>query len=140
MEINYLDFELMEKMCHRLAVAVFDTNEDPIAHFNDHDFSIFDSAIQSPRHTFSQKDLYETIEEKAAVLYYTLNKNHPFKNGNKRIATASLLVFLSINNCWLSVPKDELLNKTLTVAKSDPKDRDVILEDLKRWIGKNLNK
>ena len=107
MEINYLDFELMEKMCHRLAVAVFDTNEDPIAHFNDHDFALLDSAIQSPRQTFDKKDLYETLEEKAAVLYYNLNKNHPFKNGNKRIATASLLVFLSINNCWLTVPKDD---------------------------------
>jgi death-on-curing protein len=140
MEINYLDFELMEKMCHRLAVAVFDTNEDPIAHFNDHEFSLLDSAIQSPRQTFDRKDLYETIEEKAAVLYYSLNKNHPFKNGNKRIATASLLVFLSINNCWLTVPKDELLEKTLSIAKSDPNDREEVLAELKVWIAQHLNK
>ena len=128
----------MEKMCHRLAVAVFDTNDDPIAQFNEHEFTLLDSALQLPRQTFDQKELYPTIEEKAAVLYYSLNKNHPFKNGNKRIATASLLVFLHMNNYWLTVPRDELLQKTLSIAQSDPSHRDMILKELRIWIGQHL--
>lgn len=81
MEINYLDFELMEKMCHRLAMAVFDTNEDPIAHFNDHEFSLLDSAIQSPRQTFDRKDLYET---NAVTLLICIQVPHLGRSPNLR--------------------------------------------------------
>jgi death-on-curing protein len=138
MSIFYLDRELMEKMCHRLAREVFDTSEDPIAEFHEHELYLLDSALQSPRQTFDQKDLYPTLTEKATILYYSLNKNHPFKNGNKRISTASLLVFLAMNGHWLSVPKEELLNKTLFVAQSDPTFREEVIKDLNIWIAKHL--
>lgn len=140
MPTNYLDFELMEKMCHRLAVAIFDTNDDPIAGFEDHKFELLDSALQLPRQTFDGGELYPTLEQKAAALYYTLNKNHPFTNGNKRIATASLLVFLYINDSWLNVPRENLLARTLDIAKSDPKDREIIVKDLNDWIGENIKR
>ena len=136
--INYLDKYLMEKMCHHLAVAVFDTDEDPIAEFYEHELPLLDSSLELPKQTFDGNELYSSIEEKAAVLYYTLNKNHPFKNGNKRIATASLLVFLHLNHKWLSVPREELLARTLEIAKSDPIDRGEILGELVIWIGNNL--
>ena len=125
-------------MCHRFAVAIFDTYEDPIADFEEHDVPLLDSALQAPRQTFDRKDLYPTLPEKATVLYYHLNKNHPFKNGNKRIATASLLVFLHLNHHWLNVPKGELLEKTLEIAQSNPSETEHILENTTRWIEKNM--
>lgn len=140
MGINYLDIELMEKMCHRLAVAIFDTEEDPITQFKDHEFPLLDSALKLPKQTFDQKELYPTLETKTAILYYTLNKNHPFRNGNKRIATASLLVFLYINNHWLNVPRDELLKKTLFIAQSNPADKEKIIIELNIWIKKYMTK
>lgn len=138
MSIVYLDVELMERMCHGLAMKVFDTTEDPIAQFTDHDIALLDSALNAPRQTFDGKDLYPTLEEKAAILYYTLNKNHPFQNGNKRIATASLLVFIYINDKWLQVPKNELLMKTLEIAKSFPEDREKLLKECVIWIREHL--
>lgn len=138
MPTSYLDAELMEKMCHRLAVAVFDTQDDPIAPFREHERSLLDSALNLPKQTFGGSELYPTLVDKAAVLYYTLNKNHPFRNGNKRIATASLLVFLFINNKWLDAGKNEVVQKALTVAESKPEVREAIVIELKQWIGVHL--
>lgn len=134
MKFNYLDLELMKNMCHRLAVALFDTTGDPIAPFEDHNGSLLESALNLPRQTFGGKDLYPTLVEKAATLYYSLNKNHTFKNGNKRISTSSLLVFLYINGHWLDAGKDEMVNKALYVAESSRSDRDIVLDDIKKWI------
>jgi death-on-curing protein len=132
-EIKYLDMELMEKMCHKLAVAIFDTREDPIARFHEHN-DLLDSALNLPRHDSG----YPTLIDKAAILYYVLNKNHPFRNGNKRIAATSLLVFLLINGHWLSVANEALYEKTLYVAKSDRTEKDKIVAELKQWIKNNL--
>jgi len=137
MAINYLDIELMEKMCHQLAVAVFDTQDDPIAHFHEHT-NLLDSALNLPKQTFDGKDLYPTLVDKAAILYYSLNKNHPFKNGNKRISAASLMVFLYINDMWLDAGKNEVVNKTLEIAKSEMKDRDALLIEIKEWIQSHI--
>lgn len=138
MEFNYLDLELMKNMCHRLAVALFDTTGDPIAPFEDHDSSLLESALNLPRQTFGGKDLYPTLVDKVATLYYSLNKNHTFKNGNKRISTSSLLVFLYINGYWLDTGKDEMVNKALYVAESKPYEREKVLEDVRRWINDHL--
>lgn len=54
MPVKYLDIELMEKMCHKLAVAVFDTKEDPIAHFHEHT-DLLDSAINLPDRHLMEK-------------------------------------------------------------------------------------
>lgn len=104
--MNYLDADLMEKMCHRLAVAVFDTKDDPIALFQEHSEEKLDAALNLPRQTFDGKDLYPTIVNKAAILFYAINKAHAFQNGNKRISTASLMVFLYINEMWLDAGKN----------------------------------
>jgi len=136
--IVYLNLELMEKICHSLAIAIFNTYEDPIAEFKEHDTGRLDSTLQSLKQTFDGKELYPTLEEKAAVLYYLLNKNHPFKNGNKRIATASLLVFLYLNKKWIKISFNDLLQRTLQIAMSDPKDKSKIFKETVEWIKNNL--
>lgn len=133
-QVKYLDKELMEKMCHKLAVAVFDTKEDPIAKFKEHDAEKLDAALNLPKHDSG----YPTLIDKASILYYVLNKNHPFWNGNKRISAVSLLVFLFINEKWLSVSNEALYEKTLYVAKSDRTEKDKIILEIKQWIGENL--
>lgn len=138
MDFKYLDIELMEKLCHRFAVAVFDTKDDPIASFRDHDIALLEASLNLTRATFGGKDLYPALVDKAAVLYYALNKNHPFRNGNKRIATATLLVFLFINDHWLDAGKDEMTRLTLDVAKSEANRRDEVLVKIKAWIASHL--
>jgi len=132
-EFKYLDLELMEKMCHKLAVAIFDTKEDPIAQFHEHN-NLLDSALNVPKHDSG----YPALVDKATILYYVLNKNHPFKNGNKRIAATSLLVFLYINDKWLLVGNQALYEKTLDVAKSDRTDKEKVITEIKKWIKENM--
>ncbi len=138
MQFNYLNLELMEEICHRLAVALFDTVGDPIAPFRDCNYSLLESALNLPRQTFDGSDLYPALVDKATALYYSLNKNHAFKNGNKRIAAASLLVFLYVNGHWLDAGKDEMVKKTLYVAESKTADRDEVIENIKQWIKEHL--
>lgn len=82
--------------------------------------------------------MYPTLAAKAAVLWYTLNKNHPFGNGNKRISAASLLVFLYINNHWLDAGKTELVDQSLRIAKSAASEREGLITDLENWIAAHL--
>lgn len=65
------------------------------------DEGLLDSAIKTPFQTFAGRDLYPTVLEKAARLGFGLIRNHPFVDGNKRIGTHAMLVFLDINNITL---------------------------------------
>lgn len=66
------------------------------------DEGLLDSAIGTPFQTFAGQDLYPTVLEKAVRLGFGLIRNHPFIDGNKRIGTHAMLVFLDLNNVSLS--------------------------------------
>jgi death-on-curing protein len=119
---------------------IFNTKDDPISPFKEHTLSLLDSALNLPKQTFGKKELYPTLTDKAAILYYTLNKNHSFKNGNKRIATASLLVFLYVNNHWLDAGKNEMVQKALDISQSDQAKHKETLDTIKTWIKQHLIK
>jgi len=58
----------------------------------------FNSSISQIKQSFDNKELYPSLEEKAATLLYLVVKNHSFIDGNKRIAAACFLYFLEKNN------------------------------------------
>lgn len=142
MKFRYIDLETMEKICHRIAMAFFNDKNDPISEFSDHELSLLDSALSNPSRVFDGKELYPTLAKKTAILYYSLIKNHCFKNGNKRVATVSLLVFLGINGYWLKGNKKELENylvdTAIKVAKSDSKKRNDILLEIEKWLNEYM--
>jgi len=144
-KVNYIDLDLMEKMCHPLAVAIFDKQDDPIANFHDAMLAKLDAALNNPRQTFDGKDLYPTFTKKAAILYYGLNKAHAFENGNKRMATASLLVFLHINDYSLKGDQKEiedyLVDLALRVASSKGSaDKELFLGELETWLENHFSR
>lgn len=71
------------------------------------DLSALKAAVAQPRATFDGRDLYPSIEEKAAALCFSLVMNHPFLDGNKRVAHAALEVTLLLNGRELSATVDE---------------------------------
>ena len=83
------------------------------------DEGLLDSALNAPFQTFAEQELYPTVLEKAARLGYGLISNHPFLDGNKRIGTHVMLVFLDINQLALSYTDDELIEVILRVAAGD---------------------
>lgn len=127
----------VENMAHSLAQKQM-TWVEPIPEFGTRYPGKLESCLGSVFQTFGRKDLYPSLIDKAAILFYLLIKNHPFINGNKRIAVTSLLVFLSLNNKWLSTSNEEMYDIALTVAKSSPKLRRGVLELIKDFVEKNL--
>ncbi|HTE48783.1 MAG TPA: type II toxin-antitoxin system death-on-curing family toxin [Candidatus Paceibacterota bacterium] len=81
---------------------------------------------------------YPTIESKAAILFYKINKGHIFPNGNKRISLACLFVFLDINDKRLEITEDEATAKAIEIANSDPRNFDIVKEKLELWIKTNM--
>ena len=61
------------------------------------DDSLLESAINTPFQTYGGEELYPTLLDKASRLCFGLVKNHPFVDGNKRIGTHAMLVFLALN-------------------------------------------
>ena len=97
------------------------------------DEGLLESAINTPLQTFGGQELYPTVLEKAARLGYGLIHNHPFLDGNKRIGTHAMLVFLDINNITLSYEDDDLIAAILRVASGDMDDRELL-----EWLKVNI--
>lgn len=132
----------MKKMCHPIAMTLFDSGKEPMTLFDDHNRALLESALANPKQSFDGSDLYLSLFEKAAILYYSWIKNHPFENGNKRTATATLIVFLNINNYRLQNANPEienyLVNLAARVASSKGgDDKDIFMKEIVEWLIKN---
>ena len=93
------------------------------------DYNLLDSALETPFQSFGGDELYPTIQAKAARLGYGLIKNHCMIDGNKRIGTHSMLVFLALNGIELKYMQKELDETILDVAAGK-----IEYEDLLQWV------
>lgn len=80
------------------------------------DLGALDSAIAQPKATFGGADLYPTLVEKAAALCFSLVRNHPFVDGNKRIGHAAMETFLVLNGTEIDAPIDDQERLMLDLA------------------------
>ena len=83
--------------------------------------------------SFDGKDLYPTIEEKAANFLYLITKNHTFIDGNKRIAATLFIYFLEFYNILYNengkiIDNNTLVAITLLIAQSNPKEKDILID------------
>lgn len=122
----------VEYIAHALAKELMDWDE-PIPPFTTRYPDRLESCIATPFQTFGRK-LYPTLVDKAAILFYLMVKNHPFKNGNKRIAVTTLLFFLYSNNKWIKVNTHELYLFAEWVASSPPKFQKDVVKFIKKFI------
>ena len=93
------------------------------------DENMLESAIYAPFQTFAGEDFYPTIYQKAARLGFGLASNHPFIDGNKRIAAHAMLIFLDLNGIEMQYTNDELSEIFLAIADNRAK-----YDDLLSWI------
>jgi hypothetical protein len=92
----------------------------------------FYSSISTIYQTFDGKELYPTLESKAANLLYLITKNHSFIDGNKRIASTIFLYFLDRNKALFisgnkRINDETLAALTILIAASDPKDKELLV-------------
>ena len=97
------------------------------------DIRALESAINQPRLTFDQTDLYLDLISKATALCFSLVMNHPFVDGNKRIGHAAMETFLVLNGCEIEA----------TVAEQKQIILDLVSGKLTRevfttWLGDHL--
>ena len=111
--------------------AVFGREKDDSLH----------SSLNAVMQSFDGKDVYPSVEEKAAHLLYFLVKNHSFVDGNKRIAAAVFLRFAEKNKLLYDkegnkrIADNALVAMTLMIAESRPQEKEVITAMLTNLIG-----
>ncbi|HLC69664.1 MAG TPA: virulence protein RhuM/Fic/DOC family protein [Patescibacteria group bacterium] len=92
------------------------------------------SILGSVSQSFAGKDLYPSVEEKAAHLLYFVIKDHPFSDGNKRLASFLFVVFLAWNKSLLKKNGEKKINDNalvaiaLLIAESEPKQKEVMVK------------
>jgi prophage maintenance system killer protein len=127
----------VEYLAHRLAKEHLAFNE-PIPDFSTRFPNILESCVLTPFQSFGGKSLYPRLVAKASILFYLMIKNHPFQNGNKRIAITTLLMFLYSNKKWLKADAQELYNFTVWVAQSPARAKKQVVEAIQDFIRSSL--
>jgi len=128
-DVEYIAFQLAKKF--------MEWNE-PIPDFNTRFPYKLESCIETPFQTFDKKSLYKGLIEKSAILFYLMVKNHPFQNGNKRIAVTTLIFFLVQNGKWLSISNQDIYEFACNVAESKPEHKDDIMFLIRSFVGNNI--
>jgi death-on-curing protein len=97
------------------------------------DKGLLESAVLNCYQTFGGEELYPGIIEKSARLAFGICANHPFVDGNKRAAVASLLMILRLNDVAISYTQKELVTLGLGIA-----DRLLDYEAVAEWVRSHL--
>ena len=151
------DHEELDKKGITKAETIFPTFEDYISFiaemYSDFQSDVFakpkddsfHSSINQIKQTFDGKELYPSLQEKAANLLYLIVKNHSFVDGNKRIAAACFLYFLEKNNFLLDkhlrpiISNEALAALTLFIAASKPSEADIVKRLTISILNRNLS-
>lgn len=93
----------------------------------------FKGILRTIYQTFGGKELYASLDEKAAHLLYFIIKDHPFSDGNKRVGSFLFIAFLKLNgilyrpNGEKKINDNTLVALALLIAESDPKDKELMV-------------
>jgi len=97
------------------------------------DRGLLESAVAMPQSTFGGVYLHVGLPEKAAAYHFHLCANHPFMDGNKRVAVTAAEVFLLINGNELSASDNDVEELTLGVA-AGRLSKDQVIEFFARFV------
>ncbi len=93
------------------------------------DAGLLDSALAQPKMTVGGKDAHKTVFDKAAAYGFHICRNHPFVDGNKRVALVLMDIFLQKNGWELQSSEEEAYEVMMALASGKlPKSR------LSRWL------
>ena len=131
--IQTISVEEVEYTAFRLAREHLSFDE-PIPDFETRLPHRLESCLLTPFMSFGGKSPYRSLTAKAAMLLYLMIKNHPFQNGNKRLAITTLLVFLHKNHKWLRVEPSTLYEFTMWVARSPAELKDATVKGAEDFL------
>lgn len=97
------------------------------------DVAALESSLALPQTKYFGNEQYPTITEKAGILGFSIIKNHPFIDGNKRIGQMSMEAFLMFNGYELDATATEQENVILSVAAGKIEKEEFII-----WLDKHI--
>ncbi len=128
-----LTYELAQKVITEMKLALTEKNEASDLFGQEYGEKLH-SILGALYQTFGRKELYGTVEEKAANLLYLMIKDHPLVDGNKRIGSLLFVYFLECNHYLRRKTGERKISDTtlvalaLLVAESDPKEKDTMIK------------
>lgn len=137
MRLRRITVEQFEYVAFALARESLAWSE-PIPPFQSRFPDRLESCLATPFGRFGGKDLYRGILAKAAIFFYLLIKNHPFQNGNKRIAIVGLFYLLHSNGYWLDMNNATLYDFARDVAASRREDKEYVIDRINATFRKHL--
>ena len=137
--MRHISLKEIEYIAFRMAQECLPFDE-PIPDYSTRFPNILESCVAMPFMKFDGKYLYKSLIERASILFYLMIKNHPFQNGNKRIAITTLFVFLCNNSKWVVINEQKLYRFTIWVAESDAEYKDEIVTIIQRFIKSNIRR
>ncbi|MCD7775286.1 MAG: virulence RhuM family protein [Clostridiales bacterium] len=123
-------YVLTYEECRRIIDEMKFSAQSPL--FGNEKDESFKGSIGNIYQSFGGKDLYPSIEEKAANLLYLVTKNHSFSDGNKRIAATVFLYFLDKNGALFKdgeklIDDHTLVALTILIAESKPEEKEMMI-------------
>ncbi|MFA6554156.1 MAG: virulence protein RhuM/Fic/DOC family protein [Candidatus Paceibacterota bacterium] len=131
-EKRRFDYEFVRPAVDRLKENLIGKAEAGELFSSERDGS-FQGILKTIYQTFGGKELYSSLEEKAAHLLYFIIKDHPFSDGNKRVGSFLFISFLQINGILIRPNGEKKINDNtlvalaLLIAESDPKEKEVMV-------------
>lgn len=136
-EIHYLSIDDFRIIFEQLISAQQEYSED-LPPFDTRYPDRLESIISQVQATYFGEELYKDFKTNAAILFYLINKDHPFVNGNKRISVVALYEFIERNVSELYISEQGLSNDlyemAIKTAGSLPENMEEILNYLKDKI------
>ena len=131
--MDLITLQEVEYLAFRLAKEHFAFDES-IPDFSTRFPNILESCLLTPFQKVYGQSLYPTLVLRASMLFYLIIKNHPFINGNKRIAMTTLLIFLYKNGKWIKVDPKKLYNFTVWIAQSPAELKDQVVPAIQKFL------
>ena len=133
------DAQFVDIVVTKLAPILFSDYDDGVADFaylgGDEGRAKLESALAQPRQTFGGEFRYPTIADKAAALAWSITKNHPFVDGNKRAALTTVNLFLLMNGHILLATQTDALTICLRIAGGkEPIEQD----EVSAWVAQRI--
>lgn len=135
--IQKVTIEEVEHFCYLSASDMF-KNSEHLPAFDSRYKGVLESCLNQPFQSINGSELYPFIYKKASILFYLCIKNHPFLDGNKRIAVFILLLFLHKNKLNLMATDEDIYNIAVNVAKSETKKNEETIKNIEDFLLKRL--
>lgn len=102
------------------------------------ELSKLEAALAAPSKVAFGEELYPSMADKTAILLYSMVKNHPWGNGNKRMGTVSAFLFAAFNDLWWDASQEEVYAHVTWIAASEARCFDATMDYLKCYFAQKL--